>query len=164
MANTSATDNAKVISVERVIKAPAERIFDLLADPRRHMEIDGSGTLRGADMDGPARLSMGARFGMAMKMGVKYRMVSTVVEFEENRRIAWAPKPEMRGKVREKQGGRIYRYELEPMADGSTLVRETWDATKEKMWFLLRLLGTVKKVRAALTETLVRLDAAVTAV
>jgi hypothetical protein len=35
--------NAKdVETVERVIHAPASAIFDLLADPHRHPEIDGS--------------------------------------------------------------------------------------------------------------------------
>ena len=36
------------VSVERVIPAPAEKIFDLLADPARHRDIDGSGTVRDA--------------------------------------------------------------------------------------------------------------------
>jgi len=37
-----------VETVERVIPAPPEKIFDLLADPRRHPEIDGSGSVRRA--------------------------------------------------------------------------------------------------------------------
>ncbi|MDQ1706729.1 MAG: hypothetical protein QOF18_3095, partial [Frankiaceae bacterium] len=32
-----------VESVERIIPAPPERIFQLIADPRRHKDIDGSG-------------------------------------------------------------------------------------------------------------------------
>ena len=36
------------VSVERFIKAPAERVFALLADPSRHRELDGSGTVREA--------------------------------------------------------------------------------------------------------------------
>src|SRR5215471_7457775 len=35
-------------SVERVIHAPADAIFALLADPSRHKEIDGSGSVREA--------------------------------------------------------------------------------------------------------------------
>ena len=34
-----------VESVERVIAAPPEKIFDLLADPARHHDIDGSGSV-----------------------------------------------------------------------------------------------------------------------
>ena len=35
---------ADVVSVERLIPAPASEIFDLIADPNRHRDIDGSGT------------------------------------------------------------------------------------------------------------------------
>ena len=35
------------------------------------------------------RLGLGDTFGMSMHMGIGYSMVSTVIEFEENRRIAW---------------------------------------------------------------------------
>ncbi len=65
---------------------------------------------------------------MSMKMGLPYSMESTVIEFEENRRIAWQTRgPTRIGKL---VGGRIWRYELEPV-DGGTLVRETWDITEE---------------------------------
>ena len=40
------------VSVSRRIEAPAARIFAVLADPRRHLEIDGSGMLRGPSSDG----------------------------------------------------------------------------------------------------------------
>ena len=121
-------DATDVISVERVIPAPPEKIFDLLADPDRHHDIDGSGTVRDAK-DSPERLSLGATFGMSMKLGVSYSMVSTVVEFDENRRIAWQTRGP--GKLGSRFGGRIWRYELEPV-DGGTLVRETWDVSQEK--------------------------------
>lgn len=34
-----------VVSVERVIRAPAESIFALVADAGRHSSFDGSGTV-----------------------------------------------------------------------------------------------------------------------
>jgi uncharacterized protein YndB with AHSA1/START domain len=77
-----------VVTVERVIPAAPEAIFDLLADPSRHREIDGSGTVRDAKA-GSERLGLGSSFGMSMKMGLPYSMVSTVIEFDENRLIAW---------------------------------------------------------------------------
>ena len=121
-------DATDVITVERVIPAPPEKIFDLLADPTRHHDIDGSGTLRDAK-DCPERLSLGATFGMSMKQGVPYSMVSTVIEFDENRRIAWQTRGP--GNFGARFGGRIWRYELEPV-DGGTLVRESWDVSQEK--------------------------------
>jgi uncharacterized protein YndB with AHSA1/START domain len=121
-------DPRDVITVERVIPAPPEKIFDLLANPTRHHDIDGSGTVRDAK-DCPERLSLGATFGMSMKLGVPYSMVSTVVEFDENRRIAWQTRGP--GSLGARFGGRIWRYELEPV-DGGTLVRESWDVSQEK--------------------------------
>jgi hypothetical protein len=64
------TDSRDVVSVERVIAAPADRIFELLANPDRHHDIDGSGTVRDAKQS-PPRLTMGAQFGMSMHLGVK---------------------------------------------------------------------------------------------
>src|SRR4051794_4492185 len=81
-----------VVSVERLIPAPAEKIFDLLADPARHCDIDGSGTVRAAKT-GSERLGLGSKFGMSMKAGFSYSMVSEVIEFDENRCIAWQSKP-----------------------------------------------------------------------
>ncbi len=118
------------VSVERFVKAPPEEVFDLLADPSRHREIDGSGTLRDA-VGGPTRLSLGSRFGMDMKAVAPYRMVNEVVEFEQNRRIAWQARPDSNWAATA-IGGRIWRYELEPR-DGGTLVRETWDIRQERI-------------------------------
>jgi hypothetical protein len=71
------------------VAAPPQVIFDLLADPRRHPELDGSGTITGHPT-GPERLRLGARFGMSMRMStVPYHITNTVVEFDEGRRIAW---------------------------------------------------------------------------
>lgn len=121
-------DNPDVATVQRFIAASPEAIFDLLADPARHREIDGSGTVRDAS-GGSQRLQLGSTFGMAMKMGIPYSMVNTVIEFEENRRIAWQPKPAI-GLMRRFAGGRIWRYVLEPK-DGGTLVSESWDISQE---------------------------------
>ena len=70
-----------VESVERVINAPAAAIFALLVDPSRHRDIDGSGTVREATT-GSTRLRLGDTFGMSMKMGLGYSMVSTIIELE----------------------------------------------------------------------------------
>ena len=145
------------VSVARVIPAPPEKVFALLADPRRHRDFDGSGTLRDA-VEGPARLSKGAVFGMNMHIGGPYQMTNTVVEFEEGRRIAWQPRPTMSLPAK-LIGGRIWRYDLEPV-EGGTLVRETWDIRQERVPPLIW--GLRGLVRRGMHTTLDRLTELVT--
>jgi uncharacterized protein YndB with AHSA1/START domain len=144
-----------VETVERVIPAPPDRIFDLVADPRRHKDIDGSGTVRDAT-DLPARLSAGATFGMNMEFGGAYTMTSTVIEFEPGRRIAWQSRPP-RGSAwwRHVFGGRIWRYELEPAGSG-TRVRESWDLSQEMLRPLVW--GYRRKTRSNMQKTLERIE------
>jgi uncharacterized protein YndB with AHSA1/START domain len=149
-----------VLTVERMIRASPEVIFDVLADPARHALIDGSDMLRGARDRDSKRLALGSTFGMSMKMGVHYSTVSTVVEFEENRLIAWQTGP--KGKLEPFVAGRIWRYELVPR-DRGTLVRESWDITHDHQRTLLRL-GDIwsGKTRRDMELTLARLDTLVT--
>jgi uncharacterized protein YndB with AHSA1/START domain len=157
MSENMATSNGDVETVERVIAAPPEKIFDLLADPRRHHDIDGSGSVCEAK-DCPERLTLGAKFGMSMKQGIRYSTVNEVVEFEEGRRIAWEPRSP--GKVGNLfGGGRIWRYELEPV-DGGTRVRESWDISHEKIKVIVK--PARKKTRKAMEATLARIEELVT--
>jgi uncharacterized protein YndB with AHSA1/START domain len=149
-----------VLTVERTINATPEAIFDILADPSKHSLIDGSGMLQQATDTRSERLALGDTFGMPMKMGVKYSTQSTVVEFEENRRIAWQTGP--KGKLERYVAGRIWRYELEPR-EGGTLVRESWDITGDHQRVLLKL-GDIwsGKTRRDMELTLARLDTLMT--
>ncbi len=149
-----------VLTVERVIAVPPEAIFAVLADPSRHHLIDGSGMVQGAADEAPARLAQGVAFGMAMKMFVPYSTLSRVVEFEENRRIAWRTGPE--GAAGRFIAGRVWRYELEPVPEG-TRVRESWDITADHQRVLLKL-GDIwsGKTRRDMERTLERLDRLVT--
>ncbi len=145
-----------VISRSRTITAPPQRVFDLLADPRAHARFDGSGTVRsarsGPAQSDPARLSLGARFAMDMKIVVPYRITNEVVEFDDGRRIAWRH-----------LGGHIWRYELEPVDGGAaTKVTETFDGRPARSALLLRLMGVERKHPQAMESTLERLDQAAT--
>src|SRR3954469_24209583 len=144
---------ADVETVERFIPVPPERIFDLLADPRKHREIDGSGTVRDARGE-PEQLKLGSTFGMSMKVGIPYGMNSKVIEYEENRPIAWQPRPAY-PVVGRLFGGRIWRYELEPV-DGGTRVRESWDISQERRKLLVRAYGPKK--RKNMTKTPARIE------
>ncbi|MBA0125704.1 SRPBCC family protein [Haloechinothrix sp. YIM 98757] len=134
------------VSVSRVVAAPPEKIFELLVDPRQHPLLDGSGTVREAHPDTTGRLELGAKFGMDMKMGAPYKILNTVVEFEENRLIAWRH-----------FNGHRWRWQLEPLEDGTTRVTETFDWSTAKMPVLIGLSFFPRKNKRGMERSLVRL-------
>lgn len=140
-------DPKKVLSATKVVPATPQRIFDLLADPSQHPTIDGSGSVRKAQSGSPTRLSLGARFGMDMKIGVPYKITNEVVEFDEPKQIAWRH-----------FGGHIWRYILEPV-DGGTRVTEQFDWNKSKSPIVLKLSGAFDKNQKSMEATLERLAA-----
>jgi uncharacterized protein YndB with AHSA1/START domain len=145
-----------IVSVERVIAAPAADLFAIVADASRHPEIDGSGSVVELKAGAPSKLALGATFGMSMKAGVRYSMSNTVIEFEQDRRIAW--KTVLSGFLGRYLGGRIWRYEFEP-ADGGTLVRESWDISQDKQASLLRRSKLPSITADGMSKTLDRLTA-----
>jgi hypothetical protein len=131
----------------RVIPAPAAEIFELLARPAQHPLIDGSGTVKDVQLRTPERLSAGAKFGMQMDWGVKYKILNEVVEFDEGRRIAWRH-----------FGGHIWRYLLEPVDDHTTRVTEQFDASQSRAPLVLRLIRARTRNQRSIDDTLARLD------
>ena len=137
--------SAYLVSESKVIAADPQVLFDIVADPAMHPRIDGSGTVRESRADGAERLSLGARFGMDMKLGAPYKITNTVVEFDEPTRIAWRH-----------FNGHVWRYLFEPV-DGGTRVTEQWDARPAKNRLFLRLSGFPARNRRGIVATLDRL-------
>lgn len=127
------------------IDAPAEVIFAIIADPYRHHEFDGSGTVK-QGLSGPDRLSMGATFGMNMKMGLPYRIKNTVEEFDEPTQIAWRH-----------AGHHRWRYELRPIDANTTEVIETFDGSTARFPPALKVMNAYENNQKAILKTLVRL-------
>jgi uncharacterized protein YndB with AHSA1/START domain len=147
------------VTVERVVPAPPSAVFDLLVDPARHLEIDGSGTVQRA-RSGGRRLRLGDSFGMDMKWGPRYSTRNLVVELEEDRRIAWrtlAPAPLDRLFT-----GRTWRYELEEV-EGGTRVRETWDISTEAPLGRPAVRRLADQTRGNMERTLERIEQVVSA-
>ncbi len=142
------------VSVDRVINAPAASIFAIVADASRHPDIDGSGSVVKAKDGVSGTLALGSVFGMSMKAGVPYTMSNTVIEFEQDRRIAWQTR--VSGRLGRFLGGRIWRYQLEP-AEGGTKVTETWDISQDKQGFFLRLTKLDRQTAAGMSKTLDKL-------
>jgi uncharacterized protein YndB with AHSA1/START domain len=140
--------SSRSISVSRLIHAPPSRIFDLLADPRQHVLLDGSGSVSSVK-SAPARLALGSTFSMHMKMGFGYVTRNRVVVFEENRAIAWHHFALF-----------IWRYDLEEV-EGGTMVTESFNY--DRPWaFAIIALGFPERNRRGMEGTLERLEAAVT--
>jgi hypothetical protein len=93
---------------------------------------------------------------MNMRIVAPYSMVSTVIEYDENKRIAWQPRPAypIANKL---AGGRIWRYELEPVP-GGTRVRESWDITHEAVLSKRSVRAAAGRTRVAMEKTLERLE------
>ena len=134
----------RTVSRTVVVPAPPEAVFDLLADPARHADVDGSGAVKGR-LRGPSRLSLGARFGMRMRLVVPYVMTNKVVEFEEGRRIAWRH-----------VGRHVWRWELQPVPEG-TLVTETFDWAPARAPRVLELARVPERNTRGIEATLARL-------
>ena len=144
----------RAVTVERTIPAPAHRLFDVVADPAMHPVIDGSGTVKAVGDGAPNRLAPGVRFGMAMRLGTPYRIMNTVVEFEEGRLLAW-----------DHMGRARWRYRFEPLDGGrATRVVESWDYSPAPRWLALGLgvLGFRGRNRRGMERTLERLEVQVT--
>lgn len=144
---TAVPAGTRQVSRRTVVDADVDELFDLVADPHRHHEIDGSGTVR-PDVKGPRRLEHGARFTVGMKQyGVPYRITSTVTRFEAGSVIEW-----------QHPGRHRWRWEFAEASPGRTQVTETFDyrtALAPRALELLKLPGANAR---GITQTLTALQ------
>ena len=139
------TSDDRIKAARIVIDAPAAKIFDLLANPSRHQEIDGSNTIK-SNISGPKRLFLGAKFGMSMHLGIDYKIKNTVAEFEENKLIAW------------RHAGRWrWRYEIREISPNQCEVTETFDGRNSISQAWLKFRKAYPWTQMVVAKTLVRL-------
>ena len=139
------TGNPRIKSASIIINAPVKRVFDVVANPHLHAVIDGSKSVKSV-IYGPERLSLGDKFGMNMQIGIKYKITNTVVEYEENKVIAWRH-----------LGRWIWRYEFREISPNQTVVTESFDGTKTPLNFWLKARKAYPFVQKAVAKTLVKL-------
>ncbi|SNR62493.1 SRPBCC family protein [Blastococcus mobilis] len=141
-----------VVSDSIDVDAPPAAVFAILADPRQHSRIDGSGSV-GSVVAGPDRITAtGQTFTVRMRLfGIPYVIRNRVVEFEADRRIAWRHFTANR-----------WRYELVPTPDGGTRVTETFDMSGADpvTTAVVRATKFPERNREGITETLERLKKA----
>lgn len=138
----------RTVSSSILVEADAATVFDVLADPAQHPLFDGSDSVKG-QLSGPPRLYLGATFSMRMRWAAPYIIKNTVVEYDEDRRIAW------RHFARH-----VWRYELAPVSGSRTpctSVRETFDWGPAPLGFAYERTGLVSRNGAAIDASLQRL-------
>ena len=119
---SSSDQPPRVVSAGRDIAAPADAIFELIADPAAQPQWDGNDNLAEAAAGQRVRAA-GDVFTMTNRSGNVRE--NHVVEFAEGRRIAWAP-----AEPGEEPPGHRWRWELEPLGPSSTRVTHTYDWTR----------------------------------
>jgi uncharacterized protein YndB with AHSA1/START domain len=112
------------VIVTRTINTPATEIFDILSNPDRHVEFDGSGFIRSAEK--PQRIqAVGDTFRMNMEgdhMGGEYQTDNHVTGFQPGKLIAWKPAP-----AGTEPPGWEWMYELTSEGSDQTEVTLTYD-------------------------------------
>jgi uncharacterized protein YndB with AHSA1/START domain len=117
------------ISATATIDAPAQVVFDVLADPTTHEAIDGTGWVR-ESLDGAPLTEPGQIFRIAMyhenHPNGSYEMANKVHAFDPPNAISWEPGQDTdEGKLT--FGGWIWGYELTSVGPDATEVRLTYD-------------------------------------
>ncbi|MCB0976041.1 MAG: SRPBCC family protein [Acidimicrobiales bacterium] len=123
------TSDSNSISASIEVDAAPGDVFDYIRRPANHSAISGDHTVRD-NRFGPELLGAGDKFGMNMKLGVPYRITSTVKEFEQDRRIAWAH-----------FNGHRWRWTVEPLDGNRSRVTETFDLSTARFPPALRMVG-----------------------
>ncbi len=107
-----------VVSASAEIAAGAPTVFELIADPTRQPEWDGNDNLVASTSERVRQVD--DVFEMTNTNG-RVRE-NHIVEFTEGRLLAWRPSA-----VGEPQPGHLWRWDVEPLGDGSCYVTHTYD-------------------------------------
>jgi uncharacterized protein YndB with AHSA1/START domain len=137
---TPVDDGPRVVRATRDIAAPADQIFELIADPSQQPRWDGNDNLAHAE-SGQRVYGVGEVFVMTLTRGSARE--NHVVEFEEGRRIAWTP-----AEPGKRPPGHLWRWELEPIDPSRTRVTHTYD------WTRLTDSNRLRRARATTPERL----------
>ncbi|WP_434444428.1 polyketide cyclase [Lentzea sp. E54] len=118
------------VSATLVFPVPAERVFEVLADPATHVAIDGTGWVQ--QVVDPEPL---AEVGQLFRMGMyhvnhpdgEYETVNKVTVFEKPQAIAWMTGSRKDGELA--FGGWFWRYDIKSLGSSEAEVTLTYDWT-----------------------------------
>ena len=119
------------VSATITIKAPAEAVFSVLADPTKHSAIDGTGWVVE-----PVNLERLTASGQIFRMGMyhenhwnpdgRYEIANRVRVFDPPHAISWEPGQEA-GDGSLRFGGWVWRYDLTPVDPSAAEVTLSYD-------------------------------------
>ena len=151
-------NHEKKITVTRTIEAPADAVFEVLTNPKRHREFDGSGFVRSEDQ-GDRITATGQVFTMNMEgdhMGGEYKTDNHVTGYVKDKLVAWQPAP-----AGTEPKGWEWVWELEPNGQRETQVSLTYDWSKVTDKKLLHKISFPLVPEADLEESLQLLSSVV---
>ncbi len=115
------------VTVSRTIDASAKDIFEVLSNPERHAQLDGSGFVR-SDEKSDRITASGQVFRMNMQgdhMGGEYQTDNTVTGYRENHLLVWQTAP-----ADTPPPGWEWKWELEAQGSDATTVTLSYDWAK----------------------------------
>jgi uncharacterized protein YndB with AHSA1/START domain len=146
------------ITVQRTINASSQDLFDVLSNPQRHPELDGSGFVV-SDEKTDRITGTGQVFRMNMTgdhMGGDYQTDNTVAGYEKNHLLAWQTAP-----ADTDPPGWEWVWQLEAQGSDSTAVTLTYDWSKVTDQDLLAKVHFPLVPESALEDSLGNLASAV---
>lgn len=133
------------ISYRTHVAQPPSELWSLAANPHRHHELDGSGTLS-TKVTGPAQLAQGDVFNVWMRrFGLPYTIPMRVLTAVPAQEVSWQHPTK-----------HIWRWTFSPTDDGGSWVTETFDYTQVsplllRGWNLLQtFVANARDMRASL--------------
>jgi len=146
------------ITVQRTIDASTSAVFDVLSNPARHAELDGSGFVL-SDERSDRITATGQKFRMNMSgdhMGGDYQTDNLVSAYDPNKMIGWQTAP-----AGQEPPGWEWLWELEAQGADSTDVRLTYDWSKVTDPALLQKISFPLVSQSQLEDSLGNLASAV---
>jgi len=148
----------KSITVSRTIDASTSEVFDVLTNPQRHAELDGSGFVI-SDEKSDRITGTGQVFRMNMSgahMGGDYQTDNTVTGYDANHLVAWQTAP-----ADADPPGWEWVWQLEAQGSDATDVTLTYDWSKVTDQELLKKIHFPLVEQVALERSLDNLAGAV---
>ena len=104
-------------TVNGVINAPREKLFEIVSDVTRHVQMAGSGEIQRVEWVTALPVRVGSKFKAVQKIGMEYPTQSTIAVYELNRAFVW-----FSGRSGQPPFGEYWGFEFESLGPNKTRV------------------------------------------